>query len=116
MKSKRMLFFAKPDDSNDADKIAADIAAAAASVAAKETPTKQDDEELDAKAEFFIRKVTDSVRTAIAELLNPSAPAPVLEADEEEEVVESGKKVRRKRKTSAPTPVVKKRSLLERLF
>lgn len=114
MKSKRMLFFAKPDDSNDADKIAADIAAAAASVAAKETPTKQDDEELDAKAEFFIRKVTDSVRTAIAELLNPSAPAPVLEADEEEEV-ESGK-VRRKRKPAAPTPVVKKRSLLERLF
>lgn len=113
MRLKRMMFCVKPDDSSDTDKIAADIAAAAASVGSKETPAEDDDEKLDAKAEFFIRKMTDSVRTAIAELLNPSKAE--LPSDEEE-VEEAGKKVRRKRKTSAPTPVVKKRSLLERLF
>jgi hypothetical protein len=108
-----MVFNAKPDDSGNANKIAADIAAAAASVASKEAPNEDEpDDKLDAKAELFVRKVTDSVRTAIAELLNPSTPVE-LPADEEE-VEEEGKKVRRKRKPSAPVP--KKRSLLDKLL
>ena len=48
----------------------------------------------DAEVELFCRKVADAVTKSIAELLHPSAPP----ADDEEEVVEAGKKVRRKSK------------------
>ena len=114
MRFPRMTFNAKPDDSSDTDKVAADIAAAAASVVAKEAP-KEDDTELDDKAKLFVRMVTDSVRSAVAELLNPSKPPEVL-PDDEEEVEEAGKKVRRKRKPSAAPAKPRKRSFLDNLL
>jgi hypothetical protein len=55
---------------------------------------------------LIVRKISDAVTKSIAELLNPSAK-PI--ADDEEEVEEAGKKVRRKRKPKE-VPTSKKRS------
>jgi hypothetical protein len=70
---------------------------------------EKDTEKLDAQAELFVRKISDSVTKSIAELLKPSSPSPV--GEDEEEVEEEGKKVRRKRRAT-PTPAPKKRSFL----
>jgi hypothetical protein len=68
----------------------------------------------DAETELFIRRLTDSVTKSIANLLKPE-PTPI--ADDEEEVEEAGKKVRRKRRPqSAAVGKPKGKTLLERLF
>ena len=107
------------------DEIANKVAAAIASVPTEvsnppgnEAPKKEEpkEEKLDAQAELFVRRVTDSVTKALAELLNPSSTAKT--EDEDDEIEEEGKKVRRKRKPSTPPPQPKKRNatFLDGLF
>ena len=92
--------------------VVADAASAAiASVVdeSRDKPAKKEDEEkLDDKAELFVRRVTDSVTKAIADMLKP--PTKESESSDEDE----DEPTKRKRKTSPTKP--KAKSLLDRLF
>jgi hypothetical protein len=74
-----------------------------------EKGTKPDDE-----AEFFIRRITEGVSKALAEMMAPKESKPA-DDEEEVEVEEEGKKVRKRRKKVQVTQQPKKPSFLERL-
>lgn len=91
------------------DKVADAVTDATASVA--DTQGDDADKTEDAKLELFARKISDNVTKAIAELLNPSKKSDQV-PDDEEEVEEEGKKVRRKRKPATPVAKPKRKLFL----
>jgi hypothetical protein len=87
-----------------ADSVGTVIADAASELANQEG----NDEELDAKAELFARRITDGVVKAVANLLKPPVADDKVPDDEEEipDAKDPTKKVRRKKRTA---PVEKQR-------
>ena len=83
------------------DKVADAVTDATASVA--DTQGDDADKTEDAKLELFARKISDSVTKAIAELLNPTKKSDPV-AEDEKEVEEEGKNVRRQRRLPVAKP------------
>lgn len=73
--------------------------------------TSNEDEKLDARAELFVRKLTDSVTKAIADLLKP--PAQAKDDDDGDDDKEEDSPVHRRRR--APSPQPKKKNFFESL-
>ena len=80
-----------------------------------DTPQSKNDpeEKLDPKAELFVRRITDSVRTAMAELLNPKKPDNDDDNDDNDEAPDKPKRKTSKREPPKPKP---RRSILDRLI
>ena len=82
------------------------IATAVTEAVTNVAPEKSDDEKLDAKAELFVRRLTDAVTKSVAALLNPDD-----DDDDDDEPP-----IRRKRSAPKPPPTPKKKSFLDSLF
>jgi Zn-dependent M32 family carboxypeptidase len=89
------------------NKIATAIAGAVAD-ATSATPVVEGaaEEKLDAKAELFVRRITDSITKSIADLLKPAKPE-----DDDDDDNEDDSPVRRKRRQAPAPQPVKKQSI-----
>jgi hypothetical protein len=108
-----MRFFA-PDDGGVGAAIEKAVDTVVTTTPSPNTPEKGGKEKkpLDDEGEYFVRRIGEEVRKALAEVF--PAPKPDDKPADEEEVEENGKKVRRKRKPPAP-PAPAKSSFLKRL-
>jgi hypothetical protein len=96
-------------DENDAKSVENAIATAVTEAASDVAPkTSNEDVKLDAKAELFVRKITDSVTKAMANLLKP--PPEEIEDDDAED-----SHVKRKRRNPSAPPPPKKTGFFESL-
>jgi hypothetical protein len=99
------------ENESSANNVAAAITEAVASVADTKPDAKpKDEEKLDAQAELFVRKISDSVTKAIAELLYPSPSDDDDDDDDDDDEDDTPRRPRKKKSTPAPAP--KKRSFL----
>jgi hypothetical protein len=87
------------------DKVTVDAATAVAELDAEKGAKKVDDD-LDAKAELFVRKVTDSVLKGVGDMLNLSKSG-----EEPEEAEEAEERKPRKRRTTVV--VAKEKTILD---
>ena len=72
------------------DKVVTAVAETASEL--PDTATDEDNEKLDARAELFVRRVSDSVTKAIADLVKPAPSEPVVPIETDTAEVKKRKK------------------------